>query len=435
MREELEVLSAEVAPSHVLSPAETDATASVEALLVRQEMEQILNSEFFRASKRCRAFLSYVVEAVLAGDAGLLKERTLGVELFNRPPSYTTGDDAIVRVKANEIRRRLAQYNATADPRRAVRIELPAGSYVPHFEYALPQQAAAVAEIAVLEENFPGKGAPSSRIQFKWLLTSALLAAILLVGASGLWRSSDPLKEFWSPALSGQSPTIICVGSLDVYLPDRGGTILLPSNNGTRSATEMRRAAEKPEALTLSRMSNAFVGVGDSTAGFLVGRTLQSLGHPSHTDLASRITFSDLKGSPAVLIGAFSNPWTMSLTKSARFAFVETATGSHIIVDRKAQSRFWEIPSLKPTGEATEDYALVTRIWNAETGQGLISIAGITGYGSQAATEFMTNQERLQGLLKQAPQNWERMNVQILFRTDVVNSIPSPARVIATTYW
>jgi hypothetical protein len=84
------------------------------------ELEKILNSHGFRASKRSQEFLSYVVMQTLAGNAELLKERSIGVEVFHRPAGYSTGDDGVVRGQAGEVRRRLEQYyheqgDSTAD--------------------------------------------------------------------------------------------------------------------------------------------------------------------------------------------------------------------------------------------------------------------------------------------------------------------------------
>src|SRR5580704_8800548 len=105
------------------------------------ELNCVLESEFFRGSKRSCLFLRHVVAIARSGRVEELKERTLGVELFGREPSYDTGEDAIVRVKANEIRRRLAQYNMTAGPGQKVRIELPPGSYVPQFHWVAGGEA------------------------------------------------------------------------------------------------------------------------------------------------------------------------------------------------------------------------------------------------------------------------------------------------------
>lgn len=87
-----------------ISQAPEDATLNHEVVL---ELERILESPSFRTSSRCRAFLRHVVTYAHSPEA--LKERTLGMTLFGRMPDYDTGADAIVRVKASEVRRRLAR--------------------------------------------------------------------------------------------------------------------------------------------------------------------------------------------------------------------------------------------------------------------------------------------------------------------------------------
>src|SRR5262249_50928379 len=107
-------------------------------------------SPALKGSKRSQEFLQFVVEKALDGHYDDLKERTLGVELFGRRPSYDTGTDAIVRVTACDLRRRLLQFYAAGSDHSGYRIELPPGSYVPEFQSAkeaLPDSAPA-AEIA-----------------------------------------------------------------------------------------------------------------------------------------------------------------------------------------------------------------------------------------------------------------------------------------------
>lgn len=76
---------------------------------IRAHLATVLRSNAFRASPRCQEFLSHVVELALAGKRDELKERLIGVHLFGRDVAYDTGEDPIVRVKANEVRKRLAQ--------------------------------------------------------------------------------------------------------------------------------------------------------------------------------------------------------------------------------------------------------------------------------------------------------------------------------------
>jgi hypothetical protein len=70
---------------------------------VRAELERILASSEFKASKRCQDFLQFVVARTLAGLSDDLRERTIGIEVFGRHPSYDTGGDGIVRINASEI--------------------------------------------------------------------------------------------------------------------------------------------------------------------------------------------------------------------------------------------------------------------------------------------------------------------------------------------
>src|ERR1700760_152745 len=100
---------------------------------VLHELELILASPHFSNSKRYPALLRYIVEGTLAGKSDLLKERTLGVEVFDRPASYDTNSDTVVRYTAGEVRKRLSLYYHELDRKPLIQISLPAGSYIPEF--------------------------------------------------------------------------------------------------------------------------------------------------------------------------------------------------------------------------------------------------------------------------------------------------------------
>src|SRR5262245_9605609 len=95
------------------------------------QLSRILESPQFRSSKRCSLFLRYVVEQASENHPECLKERTLGVEVFERDPQYDTNQDPVVRAAAGEVRKRLAQYYLEPGHEDELRISLPAGSYVP----------------------------------------------------------------------------------------------------------------------------------------------------------------------------------------------------------------------------------------------------------------------------------------------------------------
>src|SRR5258706_4025074 len=99
----------------------------------QQHLEEVLCGEAFRGSHRSGQFLRYVVNQSVNGHCDELKERLIGVELFGRSPSYDTGEDAIVRVTASDVRRRLLQHYGKYGFTSEFRISLPLGSYIPEI--------------------------------------------------------------------------------------------------------------------------------------------------------------------------------------------------------------------------------------------------------------------------------------------------------------
>src|SRR5580704_4287099 len=98
---------------------------------IDEELSQILHSPTFQGSKQCQALLKYLVEKSLGGHEGdsSLKERTIGIEVFGRKHDYSTSDDAIVRARVGEVRKRLAQYYLSPEGKgSAIQIAIPHGT-------------------------------------------------------------------------------------------------------------------------------------------------------------------------------------------------------------------------------------------------------------------------------------------------------------------
>ena len=102
---------------------------------VRAELDRILDSRCFHQAGRASDFLRYVVEQTLAGEGARLKGYTIGVEVFGRPPDFDPQSDALVRVEAGRLRRRLHEYYAGEGADDPVRIDLPRGCYVIDYTY------------------------------------------------------------------------------------------------------------------------------------------------------------------------------------------------------------------------------------------------------------------------------------------------------------
>src|SRR5216684_7006052 len=123
--------------------AEPEELSSEQAGVVRKHLQEVLSSAAFAGGKRAQEFLQLIVENMLSGRVDSLKEHMIGVEMFGRPVDYDTANDAVVRVKATEVRRRLAQYYRSLDTPPPLRIDLPTGSYVPQFSFDADRPALA----------------------------------------------------------------------------------------------------------------------------------------------------------------------------------------------------------------------------------------------------------------------------------------------------
>jgi TolB-like protein/Tfp pilus assembly protein PilF len=203
------------------SLGEPEALSPDRVLLIREHLEKILTSRVFAGSKRTQDFLRLIVNHALQGDIDSLKERMIGAEMFGRPVSYDTGSDSVVRVRASDVRKKLALfYSEYQQETLAVRIELPSGSYVPRFHFQPPEtQAPPEVEThsPVLPEQplLPADNSPAPSPATKMdqepdlpadqrsrklrILAGAGLAVILLaaVGFAGFksWTSRPPLPS------------------------------------------------------------------------------------------------------------------------------------------------------------------------------------------------------------------------------------------------
>jgi hypothetical protein len=106
----------------------------------REALQAVCESPAFRTSPKSCEFLRHIVYHALNGDADELKERLIGMSLLGREATYDTGSDAGVRVRANDVRKRLAVHNKAKVGDSRFTFDLPSGSYVPRFfrETTLP---------------------------------------------------------------------------------------------------------------------------------------------------------------------------------------------------------------------------------------------------------------------------------------------------------
>ena len=156
---------------------------------VRRALQSVLSSSAFAGSKRCQLFLRLAVERSLAGDLKSLPEPVTGVEMFGAPADYDTSNDAVVRVRATEVRQRLAKYYTNAKQTPQVRIELPRGSYVPEFHWS---------SRTVAEDGSAAAARPLVALRWRRRPVVAIAALIAIVSLSlflSLRRNPPPQRN------------------------------------------------------------------------------------------------------------------------------------------------------------------------------------------------------------------------------------------------
>jgi hypothetical protein len=427
-----------------------------EAIL--RELESILGSPFFRTSNRSKQFLSYVVQHTLESGHEPLKERTIGAKLFQRPAGYSTGDDPVVRVQAGEVRRRLEQYHHATVGQSPVRIELPVGSYAPEFRWATPppdepapverlpaerikperasQSPVSIAPIDVVAKSSRRFAQPRLMLGLTVALAVALLGAFVYRASNG----NPTVNQFWAPALATTEPVLICLAKPTVYVPSPG-LLQRYSKSPGEFTTELQRLTQPPpmqpqDTLVWGDMveyGDYGVAAGDAYAAVRLSALLGQMGKESQVRIGSHYSFADLRNSPAIVVGAFNNRWTMQMTSNLHFAFVEE-DGKQMIREQGPAGRAWSA-KFGPHGEVIEDFAIVTRLLNSKTGQFVVSTAGILADGTQAAAELVTSSGYLEDALRTAGPGWAKKNLQFVVQTTVTDSVPGPPQAVAIYTW
>src|SRR5579863_7649296 len=125
----------------------------------RAELEAVLGSPTFVRAPKLAHLLSYLCERLFAGETSQIKEYSIGVEVFQRGPAFDQDSDSIVRVEANRLRKRLADYYAGDGATHALKITIPLGQYVPLFTPVVRELVACEANDGSATESPPGTSA------------------------------------------------------------------------------------------------------------------------------------------------------------------------------------------------------------------------------------------------------------------------------------
>lgn len=430
----------------MLEPANSELSPEA----IREQLEILVQDPVFRSSKRSVQFLRYVVEQTLSGAAEQIKERTIGAEVFGRDPSYDTTADHVVRTAAIELRKRLAIYYGDERHRSELRMSLVPGSYIPRFSPPPSPISSPISPItpstSAAEEDSPampdgttspnanvsqpttaiGIGATSKKIWRSPFVIGSIVVTLLVLSFLGYrrLRPSNPEELFWKPVLDSPGSVLLAVGDIP---------------NGPPSAS----AEDKIHPVPIIQKSLAtYVPFADTVTIARVLSVLQSHGKQVVIRPETSSSFFDFREGPAVLIGAFNNEWSLRLTHQLRFSLA-LDTDKKLIYIRDAKNpsdRRWSQitdktleQQMSRSGPTKQDYALVSRVWNSETGHVVVVIGGLYAYGTEAAGEFLTSPQMMQDIIKSVPMDNPRMNLQMVLETTVTDDTPGVPKLLAVS--
>jgi hypothetical protein len=244
------------------------------------------------------------------------------------------------------------------------------------------------------------------------------VALAILVGLSlySLAHRPAALDLFWRPVIQQRHSVMLCLGSI--------GSQPANSTPGSLHPVDPHQTAVAWwDAETLARVAGL----------------VQSKGASLHLFREDEATFSDFQQRPAVLIGAYNDPWTLELMSRMRYTFQRTGQVQWIADRDRPSFQDWKNDLTRTDAQGNldirQDYAIISRVANPRTGFITVTVAGLWGYGTLAAGRFLTDPQYIQEFTRRTGFNLDKSNLQIVIGTEVIQGKPGPPTVLAAASW
>jgi len=425
---------------------------------LREHLKQILDSVAFRGSRRSKDFLNYIVTHALNGEFDQLKERTIGIEVFEREANYDTGEDSIVRVGANDVRRRLLQYYSEAGGHSNYRIELHSGAYIPEFQRVLPPPdslAAQGREQPAKKADSPtaqaGPHPPAERSRWRLILAYTVAALSLVVAAwhffaerrlerelAAAVKAPAPRNQLWAELFNRDHETyVVCADSAWVLSQDLTGAPVTLGNYVNRDyAAKAPKLPAGTESLLAILTQRQYTNISDVRLVQEILRLNHEYRDRASVRSARNIQLIDFKRGNFLLLGSKrANPWVELFEPSLNFRFVHDPkaqrSGFHNMSPRPGESHDYWVERHSP--QQDETYSVISFVPNLSHNGNVLMIAGATGDGTEAAGEFITHPEFSRTMLKTigAMEDDHVEYFEVLLKSGTIAGTPKNAEVVA----
>lgn len=371
---------------------------AVEQEEIHAQVDRLIQSKTFETSEVHRKLLQYLAEKSINGEADRLKEYTIGLEAFGKPPTYDPKNDSIVRLQVGRLRQKLAAYyqsEAAGDP---VVVNLPKGAFKLNFE-----PAASSAPVAP-----PAAPAPRPRLLFAILAVAVLWALIATIGYFRLRSQVAPvlatwnaeLESLWAPFLNTERPLLVCLGTpLFLRIPDLG-FFRDPKVNDLMEAKKSDRLSRFLKAAGGKDVVPAypFTGAGEANAVVLLAKLLATRNREVLLTRSNLLSWQQIMDDDVVFVGPPKfNPQleTTALTQD----LVMEPEGIRNRKPQQGEPAFLGDRIVSGKLSEGETHALITFMPGPSGAGQLLMIAGNASPDTLAAAEWLTEPRRARELV------------------------------------
>jgi hypothetical protein len=419
----------------------------------REELKRLLQSKHFAKARKKSRFLEFICEQAFLGNAEKLNEYLVGIEIYERGADFNPQDDPIVRVQAHEIRRALKKYYEEEGKDSSLRIDLPAGHYVPVFSKVNHQAATSSVSAGERPPEAPLRlqGPVRRNGLILGLAVGCLVLGLLLlrerflVGHSSLNEASasgfpKSMEWFWGPFLPPAAPPLIVIPIHPLLRAAHEGDS--PATLKNSYLIDKEKLSEFRDTIHFRELqgfhfvatTTDFTAVGEALGLVNFFELFAGAGQRFRVKASRLVDFEEIKRGNAILLGG-NQSW------SGRVFLYPEGFWFHGGVISNKQPRPGEQAVYRPefdpvTNNLSRDYALVLMLPNEKKQERILLIYGIYTQGSQAAIEYVTSAGHLQklreALLELSPQHRSPPKYfQALLQTTVENFVPGKASLVS----
>ncbi|HYM07560.1 MAG TPA: hypothetical protein VEU11_13455 [Terriglobales bacterium] len=398
------------------------------------QIDRLLNSHVLHGSESLCKLLRYLAEHALDHPGVPLKEYQIATEVFGRSPNFDPHSDSTIRVQAGRLRLKIAEYYASEGADEPIQVEIPKGTYVVSFH---PREPSPARQQALAQAARPGGMAAEDRTKDGWKLAFLILLAMVIVAAAtvalllgrsprAVDQASEPVPAafttFWKAFDNGpEEPWVIFSNGAFVGRPETGMRYFDPVRDSHDDILDY------------------YTGVGEVLAVHALDHTFRLLRRQIRVKRGSLLSLDDVKNNDMIFVGSPAENLTLREIPSTQdFVFHNLDSGPRkgdlaiINVHPEAgEAPYWiGTPSHV---NLVEDYSIVALVHGLNPAKSVLILAGTTTLGTQAAVEFVCQQDSLEELLRrlQVQNGGELKPFEAVLRVKVTRGVPVESDIVA----